>query len=80
MVSVTLSVPEEVRKKMDKFPEINWSGFIRKSIEQKTRELSLREELLKRIEQDKEFEQWCIEMGKKVNKGIAERLKKEGLL
>ena len=80
MVSVTLSVPEEVKEKMDKFPEINWSGFIRKSIEQKTRELSLREELLKKLEQDKEFEQWCIEMGKKVNKGIAERLKKEGLL
>ena len=80
MVSVTLSVPEEVKEKMDKFPEINWSGFIRKSIEQKTRELSLREELLKKLEQDKEFEQWCIEMGKKVNKGIAERLIKEGLL
>ena len=33
MVSITLSVPEDVRHKMDMFPEINWSGFVRKSIE-----------------------------------------------
>ena len=80
MVSITLSVPVEVKHKMESFPEINWSGFIRASIIEKTEELSWKEETLKKLEQDKEFEDWCVEMGRKVNKGIAERLKKERLL
>jgi len=65
---------------MEAFPEINWSGFIRESIIEKTKELSWKEETLKKLEQDKPFENWCVEMGRKVNEGIAERLKKEGLL
>ncbi len=80
MVSVTLSVPEDVKHKMDRFHEINWSGFIRRLIEQKVKQLSWRDEMLKKLEKDKEFEEWCVEMGEKVNKGIADRLKKEGLL
>jgi len=80
MVSITLSVPEGVKHKMEAFPEINWSGFIRESIIEKTKELSWKEETLKKLEQDKPFENWCVEMGRKVNEGIAERLKKEGLL
>ena len=39
MVSITLSVPEEVKKSMETFSEINWSGFVRKSIIEKTEEL-----------------------------------------
>ena len=80
MVSITLSVPEDVKQNMERFPEINWSGFVRKAIEQKTRELSWEEEMLEKLGQDREFEDWCVEMGRKVNRGVAERLKKEGLL
>ena len=80
MVSVTLSIPEDVKNKMGRFSDVNWSGFIRRSIEQKVKQLSWREEMLKKLEKDKDFEEWCIEMGEKVNKGIAERLKKERLL
>ncbi len=80
MVSVTLSVPEEVKRKMEHFSEINWSGFIRKMITEKTEELSFKEKMLKKLDRDQEFEGWCVEMGRKVNKGVAERLKKEGLL
>ena len=42
MVSVTLSVPQDVKAKMEKFSEINWSGFVRNAIEEKTKELSWR--------------------------------------
>ena len=35
MVSVTLSIPPEVKHKMEKYSEINWSGFIRKAIIEK---------------------------------------------
>ncbi len=80
MVSVTLSIPEDIKRRMEHFSEINWSGFIRKVIIEKTEELSWKEEMLKKLEQDKEFEDWCVEMGRRVNKGVAERLKKEELL
>ncbi|MBS3074027.1 hypothetical protein J4447_01075 [Candidatus Pacearchaeota archaeon] len=80
MVSVTLAIPEEVKTKMDRFSEINWSGFIRKSIIQKTEELVWKEELLKQLKTDRDFEDWAVEMGRKVNKGIAEKLRKKGLL
>jgi len=33
------------------------------------------EKLLKKLEDDAEFENWCVEMGRKVNKGISEKLK-----
>ena len=80
MVSITLSVPPEIKQKMQQFPEMNWSGFVRKAIEEKTSELSWKEEMHKKLKQDDEFEQWCVEMGRKVNQGIAKRLKDEGLL
>ncbi|MBA3064781.1 hypothetical protein FP803_05065 [Candidatus Woesearchaeota archaeon] len=82
MVSITLSVPESVKDQMKKFPEINWSGFIRVSIEAKAKQLSWKEEMLNKLKQEDEsgFTEWCIEMGRKVNKGIAERLRKEKLL
>jgi hypothetical protein len=39
MVSITLSVQEEIRELMKKHDELNWSGCIRKAIEQKANEL-----------------------------------------
>ena len=82
MVSITLSVPKEVRVQMKSFPEINWSGFVRVSIEEKTRQLSWKREMLNKLKQEDEsgFTDWCIEMGRKVNKGVSEQLKKEKLL
>ena len=43
MASITLSVPKDVKEKMKKFEEVNWSAFIRKSITEKTEELSWKE-------------------------------------
>ena len=80
MVSITLSVPQETKHKMQQFPEVNWSGFVRKAIEERTSELSWKEEMHKKLKQDEGFEQWCVEMGRKVNEGVAKRLKKEHLL
>ncbi len=82
MVSITLSVPEEIRKLMKKFPEINWSAVIRKVIEEKAKKLALREELLAKFKEEKEsgFTDWTIELGRKVKKDSADKLKKVGLL
>jgi hypothetical protein len=82
MVSITLSVPPEVRKKMKQFPEVNWSALIRKLIEEKVAMLSLKEKLLSKLKEENEsgFTDWTIELGRRVKEDSAKKLKKEGLL
>ena len=77
MVSITVSVPDETRELMQKFPEMNWSGFVRKSIEEKAKELSLKEELLKRVKSEENFAKWAVELGKKAKKGRLQKLLKK---
>jgi hypothetical protein len=39
MVNVTLTVPVDLKKRMDLFPEINWSEVARQAFNQKIQEL-----------------------------------------
>jgi hypothetical protein len=71
MTSLTLSVSEELRVKMAKFPEINWSEVARQSIIQK---LCLLEKMDKLLKNSKLTEKDAILLGRKVNRGIAKRL------
>ena len=80
MVSVTVSIPEDIKKKMEQFPEVNWSGLVRTIIENKVRNMIWKEEMKKRINEDKDFTDWSLIMGKKTKRGIAQRLKKEGFI
>lgn len=74
MVSITISVPEEVRKLMKEFPEVNWSGLVRHCITEKVERLKLREKFLKDLDKEKELINWSVELGKKAKKGRASRL------
>ena len=65
MVSITLSVPEETRKIMKKFPEINWSGLVRACIVEKTKKLALREKLLEQLKKEKGFMDWSVDIVRK---------------
>lgn len=78
MVSITLSVPREVREKMKRFPEVNWSGFIRASVESKVRQLSWKEEMLKKLRSEREFDAKALEIGDRIKEGIWRRYEKEG--
>lgn len=80
MVSITLSVPEDVREKMKEFDEMNWSGFIRKCIVQKTEELSLKDTLLQKVSEERGMHKWSLELQKKSREGRLSTLKKRGLL
>ncbi|PIN95574.1 hypothetical protein COU56_01130 [Candidatus Pacearchaeota archaeon CG10_big_fil_rev_8_21_14_0_10_31_9] len=62
MVSITLSVPEDIRKLMKKFPEINWSAVVRNSITEKAQKLALKEEMLKELKKEKEFNDWAVNL------------------
>jgi hypothetical protein len=62
MVSITVSVPPETRELMKKFPEMNWSGFVRKSIEEKVKKLAQIEEWKSRLDEEKEFMDWSVKL------------------
>jgi hypothetical protein len=71
MTSLTLSVSKEMKKLMDEHPEINWSEVARQSIMQK---LLLLEKMDKLLKNSKLTEKDTIEIGRKVNAGIAKKL------
>ena len=70
MVSITLAVPSELKSEMDKHPELNWSEVARRAIKDK---LELLKKMDKLLESSKLTEQGAIDLGRKVNKGLAKR-------
>ena len=81
MVSITVSVPEKTRKQMKRFPEMNWSGFVRKSIEEKARKLEEFEEMKRRFEsEEKNISDWAVKLQHASRSGRLDALKKKGLI
>ena len=62
MVSITLSVPENVREEMKRFPEVNWSALIRKVIEEKVGNLSLKERMKNKLKDEENFNEWAVKL------------------
>jgi hypothetical protein len=80
MVSITLSVPVETREKMKEFSEVNWSGFVRKAIEEKAIALEKLECLKKELDKEKENDDWAVKLQRASRKGRLEELRKKGLI
>lgn len=72
MANITVSIPEDLRKKMRKLDEVNWSAVSRKAIEEKI----WKEEMLRKLEEEKEDIEWAVKLGREAKKGRAEKLKK----
>lgn len=70
MVSVTLSVPEELKVEMDHHPEMNWSEVARQAIKEKIAVLKKMDLLLSK---SKLTEKDALELGRKVNRGLAKK-------
>ncbi len=45
MTTFTISLPEELKKKIDAHPEINWAAYLKKRFELRLKELKRFEEL-----------------------------------
>ena len=78
MVSITVSVPVKVKEIMKQFPEMNWSGLVKTTIENKVRELSWRETMLKKLDSESKYDELALEIGDKVKEGMWKRYKSEG--
>jgi hypothetical protein len=70
MVNITLAIPEEIKKKMDSFPEMNWSEVARQAIVQRIKDM----EFLKKFTTNSQLtEEDALRLGKELKKGIAKR-------
>ena len=72
MVSITLAVPTELKKEMDRHPELNWSEVARQAIRDKVVLLHKMDTLLAKSTLTEED---ALSIGKKVNKSLAKRYK-----
>jgi hypothetical protein len=80
MPTITVSVSDEIKDLMKKFDEINWSGFVKKSIEEKAQSLAKLEELRKQLKEEEKFNDWAVKTIRSGRSGRIEELKKKGLL
>ena len=74
MVTMTLAVPNELRNKMETFPEINWSEVARQAFNQKVSDL----EFLRKFKSKSTFsEEDALKLGREINAKLSERLLKK---
>ena len=73
MTTLTLAVPEEMKKKMDSFAEMNWSEVARQAFMQKIEDMEF---LRKFKEKSKLTETDALRLGKEVSKEVSNKLRK----
>lgn len=72
MVNITLSVPSELKNRMDSFAEINWSAVAREAFDEKMRDL----ELIKKFKSKSTInEEDALKLGRELNKRLAKKRK-----
>ena len=70
MVNVTLSIPSELKHKMDSFEEINWSAVAREAFDEKVNDL----EFIKKFKAKSIItEADAIKFGRELNANLAKR-------
>ncbi|MCX6709272.1 MAG: hypothetical protein NTW67_06535 [Candidatus Woesearchaeota archaeon] len=70
MSTITLSVPDDLKREMDESSDINWSAVAREAIKMKLAQLRI----LKSISaKSKLTEADALELGRKINKSLHER-------
>ena len=74
MAKLNLSIANELKERMEKFPEINWSGVARDSIKKKIAQLNF----LKGFRMDSEINpQDALTLGKEISELLLKRYKSE---
>ena len=68
---MTLSIPKELKKEMERFPEINWSVVAREAIKRK---IAILQKMNKLLAKSELTEDDAIFFGKKVTKKVAKKL------
>jgi hypothetical protein len=77
MVSVSFTISDELKTKMEKFSWINWSDVAREEAIKQEKRAELFKELEELTKDSTLTDKDCLKLGKLVNKRILERLQKE---
>jgi hypothetical protein len=80
MATITLAISDATRRKMKQLDEINWSAFIRKQIERKTKEIEDLELLQQHARTEKDRETFAVNLQRAERSGRLEELRKKGLI
>ncbi|MEK6903860.1 MAG: hypothetical protein AABW64_04405 [Nanoarchaeota archaeon] len=75
MPTITLSVPEDLKKEMDKSKFINWSEVARVAIRERVIQLRILNDIAAK---SKLTEQDALEIGRKIKKSMWKRYQAEG--
>ncbi len=74
MTNITLAISEDIKKEMEKFPEINWSVIAREAIRRRVLMLKKFREFTK---ESTMTEEEAIRLGREINRKVSKRLKNE---
>lgn len=77
MTNITLAVSEDIKKEMEKFPEINWSVIAREAIKKRLDMLKKFRDFTNNSELTEED---ALELGNSLKKGRFKELKNKGLV
>ena len=72
MAELKIKIPEDLKRKMEKFG-VDWSPVIRSAIEREIQNLTEMERIISRSRMTEED---ALELGEKISKSIAERFRK----
>ena len=72
MTNMTLAVPEDLKKIMEKHKEIKWSEVARNAMWEHAKKLEIMEKL---VSKSKLTEKDALEIGRKIKEGIAKKHK-----
>ena len=67
MTNITLAIPEDIKKEMEKFPEMNWSAIAREAIKKRIILLRKFREFTKNSELTEEE---AVNLGRELNKSL----------
>ena len=71
MTSLTLSVPKELKQKMDKFDWLNWSSIAREAFVKRMRQIEILEKFEKDFEKSKLTDEECVKLGRELRKSMS---------
>lgn len=74
MPTITLAVPEDLKQQMEESPFINWSEVARGAIRERVSQLRILKSITTK---SKLTEKDALELGRKINKSMHVRFKKE---
>lgn len=74
MPTITLAIPEDLKKEMNKSKFINWSEVAREAIREKASELALFKSI---VAKSKLTEKDALDIGNRISKSLHEKYKKK---